>query len=184
MSAPAGLRRRSAPLNAHREGFGLKVLEALARAFAVLAGVILVAITLMTVYSVIGRDLFGKALLGDFELTAVMTGAAVSLLLPYCQVRRGNIIVDFFTAKASASTQGALDRLGALFIAIMTGFCAWRATLGGLSAWNSKSGTMMLGFPEWIVYCFIVPGLALTAVIALTQAARGFAAPTEEGLPQ
>jgi hypothetical protein len=32
----------------------------------------------------------------------------------------------------------------------------------------------MLGFPEWIVYVGIVPALALTAAIALTQAVRGF----------
>ena len=37
-----------------------------------------------------------------------------------------------------------------------------------------QSGSMMLGFPEWIVYCFMVPPLALTALIALAQAARGF----------
>ncbi len=162
----------------------MKFLETLARMCAVLAGVILVAITLMTVYSVIGRDFFGKALLGDFELTAVMTGAAVSLFLPWCQVKRGNIIVDFFTAKTSDKTRGALDRIGALFIAGMLGLCAWRATLGGLSAFKSNSGTMMLGFPEWIVYCFIAPALALTALIALLQAVRGFSEIEEEGLPQ
>jgi TRAP-type C4-dicarboxylate transport system permease small subunit len=162
----------------------LKILEWLARAFAIVAGVILIGIALMTVYSVVGRDFFGKALLGDFELTAVMTGAAIALFLPWCQAERGNIIVDFFTAKASASTQGVLDRIGALFIAVMLGLCTWRAILGGLSAWKSKSGTMMLGFPEWVVYCFIVPGLALTAVIALVQAARGFDKPTDEGLLQ
>ncbi len=162
----------------------MRFLEQLARGCAILAGVILVCITLMTVYSVVGRDFFGKALTGDFELTAVMTGAAIALFLPWCQAKRGNIIVDFFTAKASESTRGALDRIGALFIAAMLGLCAWRATLGGLSAWKSNSGTMMLGFPEWIVYCFIVPGLALTALIALVQALRGFGETPEEGLPQ
>ncbi len=38
---------------------------------------------------------------------------------------------------------------------------------------------MMLGFPEWIVYVFMVPPLALTAAIALVQALRGFGAATE-----
>jgi TRAP-type C4-dicarboxylate transport system permease small subunit len=162
----------------------LKILEQLARVCAILAGTILVGITLMTVYSVVGRDFFGKALTGDFEITAVMTGAAVALFLPWCQVRRGNIIVDFFTAKASESTRGALDRIGAFFIAAMLGLCAWRAALGGLSSFNSKSGTMMLGFPEWIVYCLIAPALALTALIALAQALRGFSKTNDEGLPQ
>ena len=33
---------------------------------------------------------------------------------------------------------------------------------------------MMMGFPEWIVYTGIVPPLALTTLIALVQAIRGF----------
>ncbi len=164
----------------------MKLLEWLARASAIVAGLILIALTLMTVYSVIGRDFFGKALLGDFELTAVMTGAAIALFLPWCQVKRGNIIVDFFTSRASDQTRSALDRIGALFIAVMMGLCAWRATLGGLSAYKSNSGTMMLGFPEWIVYSFIVPGLTITALIALVQALRGLDAFDVKGgeLPQ
>ena len=28
----------------------------------------------------------------------------------------------------------------------------WRTTIGGLNAWKSQSGTMMIGFPEWIIY--------------------------------
>jgi hypothetical protein len=50
---------------------------------------------------------------------------------------------------------------------------AWRATLGGLNAWRSQSGSMMLGFPEWVVYCGMVPPFVLTALIAFTQALRG-----------
>ena len=51
---------------------------------------------------------------------------------------------------------------------------AWRATLGGLNAYNTQSGTMMIGFPEWIVYAAMVPPLALTSLIGLAQAVRGF----------
>jgi hypothetical protein len=57
---------------------------------------------------------------------------------------------------------------------------AWRTTLGGLNAWKSGSGTMLIGFPEWVIYSTMVPPLALTAVIALVQAWRGFPPPIEE----
>ena len=82
--------------------------------------------------------------------------------------------MDFFTAKTAASTNAALDRLGALLLALAMGLLTWRTALGGMNAWKSHSGTMMLGFPEWIVYSFIVPPLALTALIGLTQAVIGF----------
>lgn len=158
----------------------MRFLEPLAKLCAILAGILLTVITLMTCASLIGRNTTGTSLVGDFELTGVATGAAVALFLPWCQFTRGNIIVDFFTTKTAASTNAALDRLGALLLALAMGLLTWRTALGGMNAWKSHSGTMMLGFPEWVVYSFMVPPLALTALIGLTQAVIGF----DEGEPK
>jgi TRAP-type C4-dicarboxylate transport system permease small subunit len=152
----------------------MKLLELLARGCAIAAGLLLTVITLMTCISLIGRNTTGWTIAGDFELTGSAAGAAIALFLPWCQVRRGNIIVDFFTARASAGTNATLDRLGALLLGIVMALLTWRSAIGGWNAWTSKSGSMMLGFPEWIVYCGIVPALALTAAIGLMQAFRGF----------
>lgn len=152
-------------------------LALLARACAVLAGVLLTTITLMTCASLIGRNTTGWTVVGDFELTGAATGAAIALFMPWCQLQRGHVMVDFFTLKASRATQDGLDRFGALLLAAVMGVVAWRSALGGLNAWRSQAGTMLLGFPEWAVYAVIVPPLALTAVIALTQAVRGFGRP-------
>jgi TRAP-type C4-dicarboxylate transport system permease small subunit len=155
----------------------LHFLERLAQACAVLAGLLLAAITLLTCASLIGRNTTGAALVGDFELAGVAAGVAIALFMPWCQVRRGNIIVDFFTAHAGARVQGALDRLGALLLAAVFALLAWRSAVGGLNAWTSEAGTMLLGVPEWAVYAGLVPPLALTALIALAQALRGFGEP-------
>ena len=112
----------------------------------------------MTCYSLVGRNTTGDTIVGDFELTGVATGAAIALFMPLCQLKKANIIVDFFTAKASPKTIVKL---------------AWRTYLGGMNAWVSQSGSMMLGFPEWIVYAAMTPPLALSAVIALAQALLG-----------
>jgi TRAP-type C4-dicarboxylate transport system permease small subunit len=162
----------------------MKTLGTLAKLCAIVAGLLMVFITLMTVTSVIGRDFFGKAITGDFELSGAACGAAVGLFMPWCQYKRGNIIVDFFTAKTSEATQNKLDRAGALVLAIIMAVLTWRTTLGGISAFNSNSGTMMLGFPEWIVYGAIVPGLGLTAVIAFAQAFLGFSDDLPESNPE
>ena len=151
----------------------MRTLELLAKFCAILAGALLTAITLMTCASLIGRNTVGVTLAGDFELTGVVAGAAIALFLPWCQLRRGNIIVDFFTARASSQTNAWLDQFGALLLAIALGLMAWRTTVGGLNAFGNQSGTMMLGFPEWIVYAVMVPPIALTAIIALWQAVLG-----------
>lgn len=155
----------------------MKVLETLAKLCAVLAGVLLTVITLMTCASVVGRNTTGWTIVGDFELSGSAAGAAIALFMPWCQVRRGNIIVDFFTSGAGVATRERLDRLGALMVAAVMALMAWRTTIGGLSAWNSNSGSMMLGFPEWVVYGAMVPPLALCALIGIVQAARGFQRP-------
>lgn len=152
----------------------MKALEQLAKVCAISAGILMTVITLMTCASLASRNLIGLTLAGDFELTGAATGAAIALFMPWCQFKRGNIIVDFFTAKASTMRQAQLDRFGALVVAMVMAFLTWRTVLGGLNAFRTQSGTMILGFPEWIVYTCMVPGLALTALIALVQAARGF----------
>ncbi|MEN9630696.1 MAG: hypothetical protein RJA10_3924 [Pseudomonadota bacterium] len=157
----------------------MKVLESLAKGCAVLAGVLMTVITLMTCVSLIGRNTVGWTIVGDFELSGAAAGAAIALFLPWCQVRRGNIIVDFFTAKASAGTNARLDRIGSLLFALALGLMAWRTTVGGLNAWKSQSTTMMMGFPEWVVYVFMVPPLVLCALIGLAQAAQGDAGGAE-----
>jgi TRAP-type C4-dicarboxylate transport system permease small subunit len=101
--------------------------------------------------------------------------------MPMCQFKKANIIVDFFTAKASEATTVQLDRLGALFMAAAFALLAWRTYLGGMNAWVSQSGSMMLGFPEWIVYAAMTPPLALSAAIALTQALMGEKFTNSEG---
>jgi TRAP-type C4-dicarboxylate transport system permease small subunit len=72
-----------------------------------------------------------------------------------------------------ARVNDRLDRLGALLLGAMMLLLAWRTTVGGLNAFRSGSGTMMLGLPEWIIYAAMVPPLVLTGVIALVQTALG-----------
>ena len=151
----------------------MKTLEQLAQWCAILAGVLLTVITLMTCVSLAGRNTVGWTLVGDFELSGAAAGAAIALFLPWCQIRRGNIIVDFFTAGAAPRTNQRLDRLGALLYALALGLMTWRTVIGGLNAWAAKSGTMMIGFPEWVIYCGMVPPLLLCTLIGLAQALGG-----------
>ena len=152
----------------------MKTLEKLAKFCAILAGLLLTVITLMTCASLIGRNTLGITITGDFELTGMAAGAAIALFMPFCQVQRGNIIVDFFSAKFSDSTNTRLDRFGALLLAVLFALLAWRTTLGGLNSWRTNSETQIIGFPEWIAYASMVPPFVLAMVIGMHQAIFGF----------
>jgi TRAP-type C4-dicarboxylate transport system permease small subunit len=152
----------------------LRILEQLAKFCAALAGLLLTGITLMTCGSLIGRNTTGDSIVGAFELTGVAAGAAIALFMPLCQVRGGNIIVDFFTAKASRRAQSTMDRFGALLLAALFALLAWRTTLGGLNSFSSNSETQIMGFPEWVVYATMVPAFVLAGTISLHQAVFGY----------
>jgi TRAP-type C4-dicarboxylate transport system permease small subunit len=162
----------------------MKILANLAKLCAILAGLLLIFITLMTVVSIIGRDLIGKTIVGDFELSGAAAGAAIALFMPWCQVKRGNIMVDFFTTKASPTTQDAMERFGVLLLAVVMALMAWRTCVGGLNSFRTNSETQILGLSEWYVYAAMVPPLALTVLVALHQAMFGFSAPTTEDNPE
>lgn len=148
----------------------MRALDAAARLCALLGGVLMGLVIAMTCASVLGRNTTGAAITGDFELTGVTTGMAIALFMPWCQLQRGHIIVDFFTAKASARTMDVLDRLGSLALAAVMAVLAWRTTLGGLNAWGNHAASMLMGVPDWIVYAGMTPPLLLCALIALAQA--------------
>ena len=154
----------------------IRALDALARAFALAGGAILVLLTGMSVVSIVGRSLFASPVPGDFELVQVGSAAAVAAFLPYCQLRRGNIIVDFFTARAAAGVQRALDSAGALLLAGVMGLLAWRAAAGMLTVKASGEVSMIVGFPVWIGYAAVVPSLALTALVGVATALESWKA--------
>jgi TRAP-type C4-dicarboxylate transport system permease small subunit len=155
----------------------IRALDVLARAFALAGGVVLVAMTGMSVVSIAGRTVLGRPLAGDFELVQVGCAVAVAAFLPYCQLRRGNIIVDFFTARAGPRVQAALDTLGALLLAAVMALLAWRTAAGMLTVKAAGEVTMIVGFPVWLGYAAIVPSLALAALAGLATALEAWTAP-------
>src|SRR5512134_3441981 len=106
----------------------------------------------MSVASIVGRTVLGRPVPGDFELVQVGCAAAIAAFLPYCQLQRGNIIVDFFTTRAPRRVQGALDAFGALLLAAVLALLAWRAAAGMLTMKAAGEVSMIVGFPLWVGY--------------------------------
>lgn len=148
------------------------VLRRLAALFACAGGLVACGVALMVVASISGRALISSPVPGDVELTQLGIGLAIALCLPWAQLRGANILVDFFTQRATAGTLRRLDGLGSVLLAVMAGLLAWRSAVGAVSVAQAQEQTMILGLPMWWSYATLAPGLALTAVIALWQAAR------------
>jgi TRAP-type C4-dicarboxylate transport system permease small subunit len=134
-------------------------------------GCLLACLTaIMTTVSILGRALWATPIQGDVELTQFGIAVSIALCLPWCQFRRANIIVDFFTAGAAPAVRRRLDAIGAVLLASMMALLAWRTAAGAMSASESGETTIILGLPMWLVYATLAPALAITAVVALCQA--------------
>jgi TRAP-type C4-dicarboxylate transport system permease small subunit len=128
------------------------------------------AISLMTTLSVASRALFNLPIPGDIEITQMGIALAISLCLPWCQLRGANIIVDFFTQKISERQRNRLDGLGCLLLVVMYTLLAWRTGAGAISVREAGETSMIISLPMWWAYAALAPGLAIAAVIAFAQA--------------
>ena len=165
----------SSPPDAQDGSRAARVLGAACRLFAYAGGAILAALTLMVMVSVVGR-VFGRPIQGDFELVQVGSAVALALFLPYCQFQRANIIVDFFTTRASPRTRALLDAFGALLFALALGVVAWRSFAGTIAIAATHETTMIMGMPLWYGYALMTPAFALAALVGAYTALAGLRA--------
>lgn len=148
------------------------LLDRLCRWLALAGGLLLAAAALVTSASVLRRYFLGDAIGGDVEIVTLLTAMAVSLFLPWCQLRKGNVIVDVFTERAGPRTRALLDALGSLALAVLAGLIAWRMALGGLDLRRAHDESMVLRIPTWWPFVVIVPCFALLCLCGLVGLAR------------
>ena len=140
--------------------------------FALAGGAAACGLALLTVVSIAMRAAVSKPIPGDVELVQMGIALCISLYLPWCQLVRANIIVDFFTTKLPQRPQRALDGIGSVLLAVMCVLLSLRTAAGALAVQGAGETTMIIGLPMWWAYVMLAPGLALTAAIALWQGLR------------
>lgn len=146
-----------------------RVLYSGAKWLAIAGGVLLCVIAALTTISVSGRSVFDMPIPGDFELVAIGTGLGVFAFLPWCQLNRGNVLVDFFMTMAPPRAKAFCDMIGGLFYLIIATILTWRMIYGGLDMYNYDEVSMTINFPRWTTFPPSILMLAfLVVVIAYT----------------
>lgn len=161
------------PASARDSAIG-RALDGTARVFALLGGAVLTGLTLLSLYSIVMRNLAGSPIMGDWELVQMGCAVAIAACFPMCQMRGAHIIVDFFTQGVSRATCRRLDGVGALVLAAMMALLAWRTAVGAMDARANNEASMIMELPTWIGYALMVPSFALASVAALYVASRHF----------
>lgn len=162
------------------------------QALALLGGTLLVALALVTVYSVIGRALpdvpglaWWRAVRGDFEITELGTALAIFAFLPYAQLTRANVVVDLATARAPARAKAALAAGGNLLLSVAGAVMTWKmteATVDLLTA-DFQQTTMLLRLPLGWAYLPATVCMALLTVVAAFTVWRSVHEARNDGEP-
>lgn len=167
------------PESAKPGPFGVALYRA-ALGVAALGGLSLLAITALTAVSIVGREVFSAPVPGDFELVEIGCAVAIFAFLPYCQLVRGNVIVDLFTERMSLRARALLDVLANLAFTLIAAVLTWRTALGALDIWTYGEETMVLRVPLWwgvfaglLGFGFLTVVCAYTAWRSLSEARLG-----------
>ena len=137
---------------------------------ALLGGVVLVAIALITLISVTGRALidFGLSpLRGQFELVQAGTAFVVTAFMPWAQLKRAHASVAVFTDFFGPRVNAAIDFIGDMLLFGLAVLLAWRQFYGLLDKITYGETSFLLRFPLWWAYAASMTGLLAWVVVGL-----------------
>jgi len=152
-----------------------RLLYGVSRILALTGGILVCAMAALMTASVAGRAVIGWPIPGDYEITGVINGTAVFAFLPYCQLMHGNVVVDFFMARAPARARAACDALGSLLFLAIGALLTWRLILGGIDTYTNSDVTPTLSFPRWITFPFDIACMALLVLVTAYTLAKNVA---------
>jgi TRAP-type C4-dicarboxylate transport system permease small subunit len=138
-----------------------RVLLRLANILAIFGGILSCVMATVVTVSVAGRYLASAPINGDYDIVGILCGCAIFAFLPYCQLKRGNVLADFFTQNASPRTKTILDAMGNLFFLLAAIMFAWRLVYGMLEMRQSAEQIAAFAFYRWWtipfdIFCMIV----------------------------
>lgn len=156
-----------------------RAVETLAKSLAVLGGITLGVITMLTIVSVVGRSLIWLGLgpiVGDYEMVEALTGFAIFCFLPICQLRRGHVVVDLFEKRMGPTLTRWIDAGSEIAMAIVLVVIAWRLTAGFQDKFHNGETSFIRQFPIWWAYGASLLPAYVAVITALYTAWRGLKA--------
>jgi TRAP-type C4-dicarboxylate transport system permease small subunit len=146
------------------------IVENLANASALLGGLVLIAVVILTTASIFGRAFISLGLApipGDFELVEIGIGVAVFSALPLCHLRRGHATVDLFSAMFSPRFNRFLDITSDLLVLAISALITRQLWLGMLDKRQYFETTFILQMPLWWGYLACVIMAVVLCIVAL-----------------
>lgn len=148
----------------------LGVVERLSRFFNIIAGCSLVFLMLLTVADVVLR-LFGRPILGTYELVSFMGILVFGLSLPLTSWARQHIFVDFFIEGFSSKVQGVINVTTRALVMTLFFWIGWNMVKYGWGLHESREVSAALRMPFYpfayvLGFCCFMECLVLCCDVA------------------
>ena len=145
--------------------------EFIARTMAVIGGMILIGVVVLTVISIIGRALLPLGIglgpiKGIYDITEIGVAAAVFAFLPWCQIRGAHAAVDLFKPAFGVIPNRVLDILIDVGMFVIAAVGAYRLYLGMLDKLRYGETTLIMQLPVWQGYAASLVGAVAFAIVA------------------
>ena len=157
------------------------LLRAIIRIWALLGGLILVGLVVMTGASALSNLAWNRPFSGDYEVVRHFIAIAAFAFLPYCQLANANVTVDIFTEGMGERAKAAMQLFASIIAAILAVLLLWRVWLGLWDYVRYSEYTQVLGIPLWTAYPPILASLVLLLVAALITASENWRAMRNAG---
>ncbi|MCE0504201.1 MULTISPECIES: TRAP transporter small permease [unclassified Roseivivax] len=164
----------------------------LARATAILGGLVLTALVILACLSILGRGLntlghsgllpagLGEALIalgvgpidGDFELVEAGVAFAIFAFLPICQLSGAHANVDVFVSALPRPAVRAIVTFWEVVLSAVILLITWRLGVGMEGKISNGQTTFILQFPIWWSYAASFAAACVASLVAIYCAAR------------
>ncbi|WP_323780384.1 TRAP transporter small permease [Thalassovita sp.] len=165
----------------------------LARGMAMLGGLVLTFLIVLTCLSVLGRTLntilhsnFAETILGgltktlldtgvgpisgDFELVEAGIAFSIFAFIPWCQITGGHASVDIFTSALPVRVNRFILMIGEILFALTLILISWKLYDGTMSKMRYGETTFLLQFPIWWAYAISLVGSVVSAIVTVYMA--------------
>jgi len=144
--------------------------EKLARNIAIIGGIVLFAIALMSVISIIGRVGIAIGLspiLGDFELVEAGMAFVIASFMPYAQLHKSHAQVTILTDRFGVIANRIIDLISDMLMLVIALVLSWQTTLGAFDKYQYSETSFILQYPLWWAYGATLIGLFIWVIVAL-----------------
>ena len=151
------------------DGAAVRLTNRVATAFAAVAGVVLLALMVVTSLDVAGRYFLNRPIEGVFDLTQLAVVVIAFFGLAYCAAQDGHVTIEVLFNLFGKSTQRVLNRIINLAGAALMILIAWRTMVESTDSRELGETSNLLLIPFFPFFWVVAAGSFLFALALLLR---------------